>query len=371
MLSTRRLLIPLGLTGALVSAVYFYARRIEPRWLDVQELVLRVPDLPPGLDGLRLAHITDPHISRHGPPGVLDRALEAIDAARPDLIALTGDIVDRGTETEIAVEALAPLASRPVFAVFGNHDYRAGSQHVDRMVELLRSRGMRGLRNEAVPFERNGATLWIVGLDYPSGDNAQDGIVEELQSLPRPRLLLTHTAEDVERLPFSSADLALAGHTHGGQIYVPVLTRSLLDRKFGGYAAGSYLVNCIPTYINRGLGTLGMAARFLRRPEVTIFTFRPGEGRSLLTPASKKGRKLGKGLYFGVWPDARRSRPGPVVGPPDPAHARRLRARHVVEEAVADHRAVACRDAEAAGDLAEDPRVRLRVGEVGGVDDLV
>ena len=94
---------------------------------------------------------------------------------------LTGDIVDRGSEIEVAVDALAPLASRPVFAVFGNHDYNSGPRHVDRMVELLRQRGMRGLRNEAVPFERNGSTLWIVGLDYPSGGNAQDAIFEVMQ----------------------------------------------------------------------------------------------------------------------------------------------------------------------------------------------
>ena len=69
--SISRLLVPLGLTGALASAVLFYARRVEPHWLDVSELTLRVPDLPLGLDGLRLAQITDPHITCHGPPGVL------------------------------------------------------------------------------------------------------------------------------------------------------------------------------------------------------------------------------------------------------------------------------------------------------------
>ncbi len=282
--------LPFAVAGALASTIYIYARRVEPNWLDVRELTLRVPDLPPGLDGLRLAHITDPHISCSGPPGVLARAIEAIDAAQPDLVALTGDIVDRGDEFEVAARALAPLTSRPVFAVLGNHDYRSGPRKVDRLVEVLRKTGIRCLRNEAVPFERNGSTLWVVGLDYPSGGHAQDCIVDEMQSLPRPRLLLTHTAEDIERLPAGSADLALAGHTHGGQIYVPVLTQSMLESKFGGYGAGRYDVNDIPTYVNRGLGTLGFEARFLRRPELTLFTFRPGEGRSRLTPAPDDGR---------------------------------------------------------------------------------
>jgi uncharacterized protein len=288
--STNRLLIPASLAGALASIVYVYARHVEPHWLDVRELTVRVPGLPAGLDGLRLAQISDLHITHHGPPKVLGQALAAIDAARPDLVALTGDIVDQGSEIEIAADALAPIASRPAFAVFGNHDYYSGPRYVDRMAELLHDRGIRSLRDETVPFERNGATLWIVGLDYAVGDGAQVGAVEKMCSLPRPRLLLTHTAEDVERLPPASADLALAGHTHGGQIYVPVLTRSLLDRKFGGYGAGRYEVNGIPTYINRGLGSLGIEARFLRRPEVTIFTFRSGEGRSRLTPASEECR---------------------------------------------------------------------------------
>jgi uncharacterized protein len=84
-----------------------------------------------------------------------------------------------------------------------------------------------------------------------------------------------------------AADLALSGHTHGGQIYVPLLTENLLNRQFGGYGSGCYQVNGIPVYINRGLGSLGIEARFLRRPEVTLITFRPGAGQSRLTPATK------------------------------------------------------------------------------------
>jgi predicted MPP superfamily phosphohydrolase len=103
-------------------------------------------------------------------------------------------------------------------------------------------------------------------------------------------LLLTHRAEEVERLPHGAADIALAGHTHGGQIYVPFLTEVLLDRKFGGYAFGLYRVNDVPVYVNRGLGSLGIEARFLRRPELTFITLRPGAGRSELAPAARKVR---------------------------------------------------------------------------------
>ena len=278
----RRYLVPAGLCGALAALTCIYARRVEPRWLDVQRLTLSVPDLPNGLDGLRLAHLTDLHVTRHGPPSVLARALEAIEEARPELVVLTGDIVDRGPDVAVAADALAPLGSWTTFAVFGNHDYSAGPRYVGRMVSLLLARGIRPLRNEAVPYERRGSTLWIVGLDYPWRGRDEAAALAAVPPGARPRLLLAHSAEQVERLPSSSVDLALAGHTHGGQIYVPVLTRAFLRREFGGYGSGCYRVNGNPTYINRGLGSLGIEARFLRRPEVTVITLRPGDGTSVL-----------------------------------------------------------------------------------------
>jgi predicted MPP superfamily phosphohydrolase len=89
-----------------------------------------------------------------------------------------------------------------------------------------------------------------------------------------PRLLLTHSPQTVVRLRPGEVDLALAGHTHGGQIFVPIVTALLLVRAYSRFSHGLYWFRGTAVYVNRGLGSLGVPARFLRRPEVTVLTLR-------------------------------------------------------------------------------------------------
>lgn len=256
-------------------ALVYYAFRIEPNWLDVRRVEIALPRLPAGLDGFTIGQLSDLHVHEGGAPDVLRRAIAAVDSARPDLVVITGDLVDRGYEIDEAIALLKTLSTRPAYAIFGNHDYGVGEGRPRVLARALESLGIVVLRNQAVPLEWRGHRLWIVGVDDPCTE--RDDLAKataELGPDDYPRLLLTHTPKTIYELGPGEADLALAGHTHGGQIFVPILTALVLSRIYSRYSHGLYFVGDTALYVSRGLGSIALPARFLRRPEVTLLTLR-------------------------------------------------------------------------------------------------
>ncbi len=266
-----------------LGALVFYSFRVEPNWLAVSRIELVIPRLPAALDGLLVAQLSDLHVGDRVKPELIRRAVDAVNAARPDLVAITGDVTDHGCEVDQAVAELGRLETRCVYAILGNHDYHAGGRRADVLAEALAGLGMTVLRNGAVAYERAGARLWVVGLDDPC--TGRDDLAKATAGLgpaDYPRLLLTHSPQTIGALRRGDADLVLAGHTHGGQIFVPVLTGLLLRWGYSRFSHGLYWRRGIALYVNRGLGSLGLPARFLRRPEVTLLRLRspdPGQQR--------------------------------------------------------------------------------------------
>src|SRR5207245_4530030 len=156
-----------GLAAAGVSAAALaYATRIEPTWLAVERRDLKLPRLPAGLEGLRIAHLSDFHMSRIVARDYLAACVAAAMAERPDLVLLTGDFVTRKPRDFVNVtEMLEPLAAPlGVYAVLGNHDSEVGANSVAAAVEASGARMLRN-RHERVPV--NGTDLWLAGIDCP------------------------------------------------------------------------------------------------------------------------------------------------------------------------------------------------------------
>lgn len=272
-----------------------YAYHIEPTWLEVNRLTIPVRQLPRPFHGLRIAHLTDFHCGAHIPPGYLEDAVERAAAERPDLIALTGDFVDRGTAHLDRVAGLfrhlhAPLG---VYAVLGNHDFavhtargvrRRPDQH--RVVaSALTEIGVQVLRNASVRLIRDGTALLVAGIEDLWSREADPHAALAGHCPDTPRLVLAHNPQSVELFGEHRADLVLSGHTHGGQINWPGLGRILLGRKARRWAAGLYRHPTGYVYVNKGVG-YGWRFRFGVRPELAILTLvpEPTEGRE---PAEK------------------------------------------------------------------------------------
>lgn len=243
------------------------------------ELVLR--RLPPAWDGLRVAQLSDFHFHPFTTESEIAAAVRVVNSLQPDMVALTGDFITMSLfgETESSARNIVPLApvlaglraSLGRFAVLGNHD--VGTDPV-LITGTLQEHGIEVLRNRALPLERNGARLWIAGLD-----DADNDLADIARTLAPVRdnaavLLLIHEPDVGDEVARHPVDLQLSGHSHGGQINVPLLGPPYLPRLARKYWRGLYRVRDLQLYTNRGLGTVGVPMRFLSPPEITLFTLR-------------------------------------------------------------------------------------------------
>jgi uncharacterized protein len=263
-----------------------YAYHVEPTWLAVNRLALPVQDLPEPLAGLRVAQLSDFHFGPHIPTGYLENAIERTAAEKPDLIALTGDFIDRGPDHVAAAAKLfrglkAPLG---VYAVLGNHDFsvhtaRGVRRHPEldrRVADALSAEGVTMLRNKSVQVERGGAKLLVAGVDdLWSGVSDPDEALKDTCART-PRVVLAHNPQSVEQLTAHRADVVLSGHTHGGQINLPGMGRLLLGKKARRWAAGLYPLEAGHLYVNTGVG-FGWRFRFGVRPELAVFDLQPAK----------------------------------------------------------------------------------------------
>jgi hypothetical protein len=230
---------------------------------------------PQALDGFRILQLSDVHIGqvlgRRFAAGVVERC----NRSKPDLIALTGDLVDGGVD-RLREEVLpfARLRARHgVFFVTGNHDYYSGA---DPWVECLQGLGLRALRNERVAIGEGDTVFELAGVDDRHGKLFGEGQGEDLEQAllgrdpDRAVVLLAHQPLGFREAAGMGVDLQISGHTHGGQIW----PFGYIVRLFTPYVAGHYRVNGSQLYVSRGTGFWGPPMRFLAPAEITEIVLR-------------------------------------------------------------------------------------------------
>lgn len=236
-----------------------------------------IEGLDPRHDGVRVAQLSDIHVGNLTPEPHIRAAIDAANAARPDLITLTGDYVCwRRYEVERAVTQLAGLRAPRVLAVLGNHDYFVWA---DGVRGALERNGYEVLRNQTTVAEVRGAPLAIVGVDDPV--TRHDDLDAAFTGAPAgaTKLVLCHLADRGPQLAQRGADLVLSGHTHGGQIYVPFITDRLMKRVGLRYRRGLYDLEGhrrSTLYVTPGVGFSGVTRRAGEgtRAEVAVLTLR-------------------------------------------------------------------------------------------------
>ncbi len=235
--------------------------------------------LPGAFEGFKITHVSDLHNAVFGRKN--ERLLSLIRAAEPDIIAITGDLIDsRHTDIDSAlafVEAAAEIA--PVYYVTGNHESRLD---FDAIEPRLIAAGARVLRNEAEDIGRGGERIRLAGIDDPSfirtGGTAEERAAAELEQLGDGggtfTVLLAHRPELVEVYAEYGAGLVLSGHAHGGQVRLPLLGglyapgQGLLPE----YDSGLYSLGETQMVVSRGLGNSVAPLRVNNRPELVIVT---------------------------------------------------------------------------------------------------
>ena len=275
----KRLRVAVDAIILLIGLLAFWGFLIEPNRLVIHEQSITIDNLPPALDGLRIAVISDIHA---GSPFINDKKLHTIvdrtNQLHPDLIVILGDYmvgndwIFHRVEPEVFGPVLknfsAPLGT---YSVLGNHDWWYNSGKVRAGLE---QNGIKVLENEAAQIEVRGVPLWLVGLaDLWEGPQR---IQQTVVKVPEGQMMiaLTHNPDIFPSLP-ERVPLLLAGHTHGGQVRFPLIGSVVQSSRFGHrYERGHVFENNHHLFVTTGIGTSIIPVRFGVTPEIVLLTLK-------------------------------------------------------------------------------------------------
>lgn len=275
----RFLLFALAITFGLAAVLGSWAFWIEPASLQRKPYVATPNGWPKACDGLSVAVLADLHA---GAPHIgveqIERAVEMTNATQPDLILLAGDYVIQGViggefmEPERAAAILSGLRARlGVYAVLGNHDWWLDAERVGRAIS---DNGITLLEDASTPLQLGDCSFTLVGIsDFWEGrhdvEKAFSGVAPD-----SPIIAFTHNPDVFPTLPIP-VSLAIAGHTHGGQVNFPILGRPIVPSAYGErFAAGIIRETGQDYFVSTGIGTSILPVRFRVPPEVAIVVLR-------------------------------------------------------------------------------------------------
>lgn len=271
----RRLLLGLVLLGVSLGV---WAVLIEPGRLVLRDYRLALAGWPAELGGYRIAFVTDIHVgSPHIDLEKLDRIVAETNALEADLILLGGDYVVDGVlgGTKVGIEAIAPALGRlkardGVYAAIGNHDNWNDGAHIAAVLEAA---GIHVLEDRSARLETPRGAFWLAGVSDFS--TAPHDVGKALAGTGDPLLVLTHGPDVFPQLP-DRVVLGIAGHTHGGQVYVPFFGRPVVPSIYGQrFAMGIIREGARTYFVGPGIGTSIWPVRFMTPPEISVLVLDP------------------------------------------------------------------------------------------------
>lgn len=259
--------VPVVLAGSLVALVLGALTALRgPR---IKRVELRVPGLHPDLEGFRIVQISDLHVGRTIRHRYVQHTVERARALAPDLVALTGDMVDGPVDILARhVQPLADLGGEKTFFVLGNHDCYSGAE---RWIAHFRAMGMRVLLNEHTFLRKGAASILVGGVVDPAYAKLRPEISLPQNAKADFRLLLAHNPRLAALGERAGFDLQLSGHTHAGQFFPWTLAVRLVHAP---HVAGLSRRGHMSVYVSAGTGTWGPPVRFGTNPELTLLCLR-------------------------------------------------------------------------------------------------
>ena len=244
---------------------------LEPQGVRIEQLTLATGQ---GGNSVRIAQISDLHLDHFD--SYFGKVAQLVADLAPDLIVLTGDYLEEERNIRAVLDFLRRLkAPHGVYAVQGNWEYWSRLEGENLRRHFLGA-GVRLLINERFDLEINRQQLSILGLDYPSASDQLRQLQEQADPA-RFNLLLSHVPAFAHEHLDRHVGLILCGHTHGGQVRLPLLPPLYLPRFSGRFVSGLYQVgpHGVPLYVNRGIGTSVLPVRLACRPEITLIELNP------------------------------------------------------------------------------------------------
>jgi predicted MPP superfamily phosphohydrolase len=265
---------------------YEYSTKWEMNQIEITNLTLQLPHLAPAFKGLRLVQISDFHLGQWMNKERLDHVIRMAEELAPEYFILTGDYLEyrpynMPNETATYAENIDTIRSSflrlsalcPTIAILGNHDHMINAGWVE---SSLSQAGVEVLRNSVKTIQRGASELYIAAVDDVR--HGMDRLDQVMEALPEDgaAILLVHEPDFADVSAATGRfDLQISGHSHGGQIVLPIIGPPILPEMGRKYPSGLYYVNNMLLYTNRGIGVTTINARFNCRPEITLFTLEP------------------------------------------------------------------------------------------------
>ena len=269
----------LNATGRVLVAAPFalvgYGAFIERLDFRVREVDVPIPNLPAALDGLRLAHLSDIHLSAFLSEKDLARVIDSTNELRAHLALVTGDLITAaGDPLDACLRQISRLrADAGILGCMGNHEYYAD---VENYMEAQGARlGIQFLRSRAQQLRFGDAVLNVAGVDYQRSEKRYLNGAEKMVAPGALNVLLSHNPDVFPVAARKGYDLTLAGHTHGGQVTIEILHASINPaRFFTPFVYGLFRRGAAAAYVTRGIGTIGVPVRIGAPPEIALLRLR-------------------------------------------------------------------------------------------------
>jgi len=265
-----------------ISAIifYIYARVIEPELLTVHYETIYSNLISGNDNGIKILQFSDTHVSAHFDIADLKHAVSKINEENPDIVFFTGDLIDefssyedKGKVHEIW-ETLGLIKAPLKYAIYGNHDYGGGAEKVYK--QIMENSGFDVLINEKSELEQY--NINIIGMDDSIFGNYNNEIFPDFLDKESYNIVLSHEPDVVDYWLEYNIDLFLSGHSHGGQINLPVVNSlPLLAKKYTRGLYGFENARQTQLYVNIGLGTSILPMRFMAAPELSVFILKGNE----------------------------------------------------------------------------------------------
>ncbi len=246
--------------------------------LEMNRITVTSAALPEDFSGYRIAHVSDLHNAQMGKEN--EKLIELLKAAEPDMIAITGDIIDsQNTDIDIAIQFVTEAVKiAPCFYVTGNHEAWVAQSVYAELEQQMQEVGVTVLHDSEILLERNGVFVSLIGMDDPDyaaqklGSLNVDQQIKELTATENYTILLSHRPELFQHYCEAEIDLVLSGHAHGGQFRLPFVGGLVAPDQglFPEYDAGQYFDGDTNMIVSRGIGNSIIPIRFNNRPEVVL-----------------------------------------------------------------------------------------------------
>lgn len=256
---------------------YFYAKSIEPSLLKINKHQIVHPDIPLDFNKFKIIQFSDTHLGFQYTLEQLSELVYKINDLNPDILFFTGDLLDAPNQYKESDKVISILQNLKApygkFAVYGNHDH--GGYGTDLYRSIMEKSGFRLLLNESTSIKINEESIFLMGID--DAMLGRPDLNAALADVPNDsyKILLSHAPDLADYAVNLNIQLQLSGHSHGGQIQIPIIGALVKPPYAEKYYEGFYSIgerNPLTLYVNRGLGTTRLPFRFLSVPELTVFT---------------------------------------------------------------------------------------------------